>query len=321
MKTRKNIYLVVNIFLLTAFCLALSPIVALSQVCGDINGDNRANILDPTYLIEYLVRGGPPPPDFSLAETDGYEKLTMRDIAYWDKRICGGGPLPNCTTVLPPIQPIPDSSFQLSHTNWIEPGVSNKIIKLELFYSIGIKNLLLAFELNIENDNLQIVSIHPSDGTAFWEDIVIAENAAIISIHNFCGSAIDEKVAYDVYISATPSSQRRPVLMTLTRQLSPVQAPAPDSSLITMLIDNDMNVWEPIIFCCLGARGDFNGDGDNGNILDLTHLVDYIFRGSGDPGNCSEETDVNNDGTSSNILDLTTLVDLIFRGGAALPSC
>ena len=67
--------------------------------------------------------------------------------------------------------------------------------------------------------------------------------------------------------------------------------------------------------CCFGPRGDLNGDGDDANILDLTFLVDFIFRGSNNPGGCPDESDVNKDGSPANILDLTYLVDWIFRGG------
>ncbi|MCH8027464.1 MAG: hypothetical protein IID63_05010 [candidate division Zixibacteria bacterium] len=72
--------------------------------------------------------------------------------------------------------------------------------------------------------------------------------------------------------------------------------------------------------CCVGIRGDINGDGDDANILDLTFLVDFIFRG-GPPGDCDEEADVNSDGDPQTILDLTFLVDFIFRGGAPPGPC
>ena len=72
--------------------------------------------------------------------------------------------------------------------------------------------------------------------------------------------------------------------------------------------------------CCVGNRGDVNGDGTDANILDLTYLVDRIFRG-GPSAVCDEEADLNSDGTPSNILDLTFLVDRIFRGGVPAGPC
>ncbi len=65
--------------------------------------------------------------------------------------------------------------------------------------------------------------------------------------------------------------------------------------------------------------GDANADGTGGNILDLTYLVDWIFRGG--PGLCVAATgDLNGSCTGPNIVDLTYLVDYIFRGGPP-PKC
>jgi hypothetical protein len=73
--------------------------------------------------------------------------------------------------------------------------------------------------------------------------------------------------------------------------------------------------------CCVGIRGDVNGDGAlMPNILDLTYLVDYIFRGGPKPP-CPKEADVNSDAAVANILDLTYLVDFIFRGGPPPGPC
>ncbi len=66
------------------------------------------------------------------------------------------------------------------------------------------------------------------------------------------------------------------------------------------------------------------GDVDHSNnvdILDLTYLVDFIFRGG--PGVTPAFIgDMNGDCSNVNILDLTYMVDFIFRGGAPpVPGC
>jgi subtilisin family serine protease len=60
--------------------------------------------------------------------------------------------------------------------------------------------------------------------------------------------------------------------------------------------------------------GDFNHDGSLPSILDLTYIVDYVFRGGPIPANLLA---ANCDGIAGtpNILDLTCMVDFIFRSG------
>ena len=67
--------------------------------------------------------------------------------------------------------------------------------------------------------------------------------------------------------------------------------------------------------CCIGIRGDLNYDGTDNNILDLTFLIDQIFRGGPDPF-CSNEGDLDGDGQPLQILDLTFMINKIFRGGS-----
>jgi hypothetical protein len=65
--------------------------------------------------------------------------------------------------------------------------------------------------------------------------------------------------------------------------------------------------------------GDVNNDSAGPNILDLTYLVDYTFRGGPLPP-IPAAADVDGSGGNPNILDLTMIVDRIFRGGL-LPTC
>ena len=65
--------------------------------------------------------------------------------------------------------------------------------------------------------------------------------------------------------------------------------------------------------------GDINGDGEMQPILELTYLVDRLFRG-GPPPPITEAADVNGTGGNADILDLTYMVDFIFRDGPP-PAC
>jgi subtilisin family serine protease len=63
------------------------------------------------------------------------------------------------------------------------------------------------------------------------------------------------------------------------------------------------------------SRGDLNNDGTIGNILDLTFLVDRIYRGGPYPFPSPLMGDCNCDGAANNVVDLTYLVNAVWRGG------
>ncbi len=73
-------------------------------------------------------------------------------------------------------------------------------------------------------------------------------------------------------------------------------------------------ILEPPYVC-----GDVDNNGEFQGILELTYLVDFIFR-SGPPPENELAADVNGSGGSANILDLTYMVDFVFRSGPA-PVC
>lgn len=72
--------------------------------------------------------------------------------------------------------------------------------------------------------------------------------------------------------------------------------------------------------CCLGTTGDLDTDGTDNTVLDLTFLINQIFRGGPDPL-CPAEGDLDGNGISSQVLDLTAMINTIFRGGPDPAPC
>ena len=64
--------------------------------CGDINNDANINILDISYLISYLYRGGQAPQYPQYADVDNTGNMNILDVSYLVGYLYKGGPLPNC---------------------------------------------------------------------------------------------------------------------------------------------------------------------------------------------------------------------------------
>lgn len=65
-------------------------------VCGDASNDEIVNILDITYMINYLYRGGPPPIPPSAGDVNSDLALNILDITYLINYLYKGGPAPDC---------------------------------------------------------------------------------------------------------------------------------------------------------------------------------------------------------------------------------
>jgi len=71
---------------------------ACDFICGDVNGDGSGpNISDLTYLVDYLYRVGPPPPNIDAADVDGSGGVpNVADLTYLVDYLFRGGPAPTC---------------------------------------------------------------------------------------------------------------------------------------------------------------------------------------------------------------------------------
>ena len=73
-----------------AFC------VALAYVCGDANGDGGVNLLDITFIINYLYKEGAAPEPMEAADADGNLAVNLLDITYLINYLYKDGPDPLC---------------------------------------------------------------------------------------------------------------------------------------------------------------------------------------------------------------------------------
>ena len=64
--------------------------------CGDANGDCAVNMLDATYIINYLYYQGPAPDPIEAADANGNGAVNVLDATYILSYLYNGGPAPVC---------------------------------------------------------------------------------------------------------------------------------------------------------------------------------------------------------------------------------
>jgi sugar lactone lactonase YvrE len=75
----------------------LSAGTVIGYVCGDANGDSKINLLDISYIINALYRGGPKPNPLQAADVNHDGKMNLLDISYIINFLYHSGSAPSCS--------------------------------------------------------------------------------------------------------------------------------------------------------------------------------------------------------------------------------
>ncbi len=78
---------------------AIWPITTCCVVPGDANNNGTFNLLDVTFLINKLFKGGPNPPCMSQADANGNNVVNLLDVTYMINKLFKGGPACKCGAI------------------------------------------------------------------------------------------------------------------------------------------------------------------------------------------------------------------------------
>ena len=65
-------------------------------ICGDANASGNLNVLDISYIINFLYKNGPAPDPLEKADVDHSGANNILDVSYLVNYLYRGGPAPNC---------------------------------------------------------------------------------------------------------------------------------------------------------------------------------------------------------------------------------
>ncbi len=309
--------LVITISTVTA-CLALSfPALTSAQCdCADVDCDGQWTFNDAQYVVNYLFGGGPPPLTETIeqADWDNHESLNIADVWHNMHYVYGGEWPPVCPPSLPPLEPVIDSSIILYYTDWIPFGESAAVVALTLSANLGggFYGLSLPLKIRVDGEIPIINSVitlyqAPAEYTIYPDSGYVA--IGMVPFINSPGMYASQIAL--IHLTLPPEATERTISLEWVN-LTPIQAPTQDSSIIPMLYYY-ADAFEPILtpHCCI-TPGDANMDGMV-NVADAVYNLQCIFVDClGHP--CEKQLDANCDG-DWNIADIVHVINYIFKGG------
>ncbi|UCD93454.1 MAG: dockerin type I repeat-containing protein, partial [Candidatus Zixiibacteriota bacterium] len=74
----------------------LTGTVSLIGICGDANNDEAVNILDVTFIVNFLYKNGPDPDNPDLVDVNSDDAMNILDVTYIVNYLYKNGPDPSC---------------------------------------------------------------------------------------------------------------------------------------------------------------------------------------------------------------------------------
>jgi len=84
------------LMLISVILVFVIPVTSFAGDCGDVDNSGAVNILDVTFLINYLYKGGPAPDPLDMADVNNDDIVNILDITYLISYLYLGGPEPDC---------------------------------------------------------------------------------------------------------------------------------------------------------------------------------------------------------------------------------
>lgn len=86
---------------LLGIIILLMPVASFAGECGDVNNSGAVNLLDISYLINYLYKGGPEPDCGTgfvgtCGDVNNSGAVNLLDVTYLSNYLYKGGPEPDC---------------------------------------------------------------------------------------------------------------------------------------------------------------------------------------------------------------------------------
>ncbi len=252
--------------------MIVAPNVALTQVCGDFTNDGFADVSDLTAYVDFLWKGGPAPVNYSYADIDDYEVITLSDLVGFLRFMFLGSSSPTCPPTYQKIGPIPNPNIYLDldkkkYTNYPTPEPIN-------IYFVTNKDFVcldLPFYIKVGNQTATIgtVTIDPvySDWTTISEDYTLnASGSLLLTFGDHTGNALGPfpqsqpqqlMATVEITTPADPGTDNK-IKLVWDRSVPPVVSPY-GSSHYPMIITsawplkNVMEAYEPALAPMVGV--------------------------------------------------------------------